>query len=127
MFKLRVGYVISGIVTGLILLFSFIATLPDGKLHIVFCDIGQGDAAYVRFPDGRDMLIDGGPNDKVLNCLGKHMPFWDRRINLVVLTHPQKDHMQGLNPVLEHSDAIRPEHATMIPWLSLFVLFQKKI
>ncbi len=101
MFKLRVGYVISGIATGCILLFSFIATLPDGKLHIVFCDVGQGDAAYVRFPDGRDMLVDGGPNDRVLNCLGEHMPFWDRHINLVVLTHPQKDHMQGLNPVLE--------------------------
>ena len=101
MFKLRVGYVISGIATGLILLFSFIATLPDGKLRIVFCDVGQGDAAYVRFPDGRDMLVDGGPNDKVLTCLGNHMPFWDRKINLVVLTHPQKDHMQGLISVLD--------------------------
>ena len=101
MFKLRVGYVISGIATGLILLFSFIATLPDGKLRIVFCDVGQGDAAYIRFPDGRDMLVDGGPNDKVLTCLGNHMPFWDRKINLVVLTHPQKDHMQGLISVLD--------------------------
>ena len=101
MFKLRIGYVISGIATGLVLLFGFIATLPDGKLHIIFCDVGQGDATYVRFPDGRDMLIDGGPNDKVLNCLGKHMPFWDRSINLVVLTHPQKDHMQGLISVID--------------------------
>lgn len=96
MFKLRFGYLFTGIVTGLILLFTFFWTLPDGKLHIVFCDVGQGDAAYIRFPDGRDMVVDGGPNDKVLGCLSKYMPFWDRHINLVVMTHPQKDHMQGL-------------------------------
>ena len=96
MFKLRTGYLVSGIATGLVLLVTFFWSLPDGKLHLVFCDVGQGDGAYIRFPDGRDMLVDGGPNNTVLNCLGRHMPFWDRHINIVVLTHPQKDHMQGL-------------------------------
>ncbi len=99
--KLRTGYLISGIVTGIIILFGFILTLPDGKLHVVFCNVGQGDAAYIRFPDGKDMLIDGGPNNSVLDCLGRHMPFWDRRIDLVALTHPQKDHMQGLISVVD--------------------------
>ncbi len=101
MFRLRIGYLITGITTGLILLLGFFWSLPDGKLHIVFCDVGQGDAAYIRFPDGRDMLVDGGPNDAVLGCLGRHMPFWDRYINLVLMTHPQKDHMQGLISVLD--------------------------
>lgn len=96
MFKLRTGYFISGIATGLVLLLSFVWTLPDGKLHIVFCDVGQGDAAYIRFPDGRDMVVDGGPNDRVIGCLGRHMPFWDRHLDMVAMTHPQKDHMQGL-------------------------------
>jgi len=100
MFKLRTGYFVSGIVTGLVLFVSFLWSLPDGKLHLVFCNVGQGDAAYVRFADGKDMLIDGGPNDSVLGCLGKHMPFWDRNIDIVVLSHPQKDHMQGLIEVL---------------------------
>lgn len=99
--KLRVGYLISGTITGIILLLSFIWSLPDGRLHIVFCDVGQGDAAYVRFPDGRDMVVDGGPNDRIIDCLGRHMPFWDRTIDMVVMTHPQKDHMQGLIAVLE--------------------------
>ena len=102
--KLRVGYLISGIVTGLIILFSFILTLPDGKLHVVFLQCGPGDAAYIRFPDGRDMVIDGGPDDKIINCLGRHMPFWDRHIDLVALTHPQKDHMQGLISVFARFD-----------------------
>src|SRR6185369_8297738 len=55
---------------------------------------------YIRFPDGRDMLVDGGPDDRVLTCLSKHMPFWDRHIDIVALTHPQKDHMQGLISVV---------------------------
>ena len=104
MFRLRTGYFIGGIATGLALIFSFIFTLPDGKLHLYFCDVGQGDAAYVRFPDGRDMLVDGGPNDKVLGCLGKYMPFWDRHINIVLMTHPQRDHLQGLIAVLDRYD-----------------------
>lgn len=98
--RLRTGYLISGIATGILVLLTFIWTLPDGKLRIVFCDVGQGDAAYVRFPDGRDMLIDGGPNNNVIHCLSRHMPFWDRHIDIVMLTHPQKDHMQGLIEVM---------------------------
>lgn len=104
MFKLRTGYLITGIVTGCIILFSFLGTIPDGKLHVVFCNVGQGDAAYIRFPDGRDMVVDGGPDDKILGCLGRHMPFWDRSIDIVLMTHPQKDHMQGLIAVLERYD-----------------------
>ncbi len=101
MFKIQTGLFIGGIATGLVLVFQILASLPDGKLHIVFCNVGQGDAAYVMFPDGRDMLVDGGPNDKVLGCLGRHMPFWDRTIDVVVLTHPENDHLRGLIAVLE--------------------------
>ena len=112
MFKLRYGYLLSGIIIGFILLASFISTFPDGKLHIFFCNVGQGDAAYIRFPDGRDMLIDGGPNDSVLACLGRHMPFWDREINIVVNSHPQNDHVKGLIFVLNRytvDDVVRSD------------------
>jgi len=101
MFSLKIGYFICGCITGLVLLFNFLMSLPDGKLHIFFCSVGQGDAVYIRFPDGRDMLIDGGPNDAVLSCLGHHMPFWDRSIDIVALTHPENDHLQGLLTVVE--------------------------
>jgi len=94
-------YFIAGILIGIVLLFTYLFTLPDGKLHIVFCDVGQGDAAYIRTPSNQDMLIDGGPNDRVLTCLGNHMPFYDRTIDVVMLTHPQKDHLQGLISVIE--------------------------
>lgn len=73
----------------------------DGKLHVVFCDVGQGDAVFIRTPKGNDILVDGGPNDKVLTCLNSHMPFWNRDLELVILTHPHVDHIIGLISVLK--------------------------
>lgn len=92
---------IFGIISGIVLLFVYLFTFPDNRLHIVFCNIGQGDAAYIRTPSKQDVLIDGGPNDKVLSCLGRHMPFYDRTIDIIMLSHPQKDHFQGLISVVE--------------------------
>jgi len=69
--------------------------MPDSALHIIACDVGQGDAILI-FTGSTQILVDGGPNNKVLSCLSKYMPFWDREIELVVLTHPEKDHYFGL-------------------------------
>lgn len=77
-----------------------VLALPDNKLHLVVCDVGQGDAILVSYKTTQ-MLVDGGPNSSVLKCLGDHMPFYDRRIEVVVLTHPQADHMNGLIDVLK--------------------------
>ena len=67
----------------------------DSKTKIVFCDVGQGDATYIRVKNKVDVLIDAGPDKKILNCLGKHMPFWDKKIEIAFLSHPNKDHYQG--------------------------------
>lgn len=93
-------HLVFGAFLGIGLLLGIWRITPDGKLHIVFCRVGQGDAIYLRLPDQTDILVDGGPNDQVLTCLGNHMPFYDRTIDLVFLTHPQKDHLQGLLAVL---------------------------
>lgn len=73
---------------------------PDNKLHLIICDVGQGDAILLqkRFIQ---VLIDGGPNKKVLECLSDNMPFWDKEIELVVNTHQEKDHIAGLVSVIE--------------------------
>jgi len=76
------------------------AKFNDGKLHLVVCDVGQGDGIFIRTPNGSDILVDGGPDDSILNCLSSHMPFWDRTIELMVLTHPHSDHLTGLISVL---------------------------
>ncbi|HUD04407.1 MAG TPA: MBL fold metallo-hydrolase [Patescibacteria group bacterium] len=77
------------------------AKLNDGKLHVVVCDVGQGDGILIRTPNGSDILVDGGPDDSILNCLSSHLPFWDRTIELMVLTHPHTDHAAGLVDVLK--------------------------
>lgn len=74
----------------------------DKKLHVVICDVGQGDAIFIRAPGGSDILIDGGPDDSVLNCLGKHLPFWDRTLEIMILTHPHADHFMGFFSVLKN-------------------------
>jgi competence protein ComEC len=76
---------------------------PDDRLHLVFCDVGQGDAALITFQNNQ-LLIDGGPSSEVLNCLGEHLPFWDRKIEMLVATHPDADHITGLIDVIERYD-----------------------
>lgn len=74
---------------------------PDPNLHIIACNVGQGDAILVTYGTTQ-ILTDGGPNKSVLECLGRHMPFWDREIELVISTHPDADHSTGLVSVLQN-------------------------
>jgi competence protein ComEC len=71
-----------------------------GRTTVVFCDVGQGDASYVRLAGGFDILIDAGPDRAVLRCLGEYMPIWDRTIELAILSHPDADHYAGYAHVL---------------------------
>ena len=78
------------------------ATRPDGRVHVVILDVGQGDAILVTGPTGGRMLVDGGPDpDRLLVGLDARVPPWDRRIDLIVLTHPHEDHVAGVPLVLE--------------------------
>lgn len=72
----------------------------DENLKVVFCDIGQGDAAFIRFPNQDELLIDGGPDNSVLDCVGRNMPFYDRKIRSIMITHPDADHITGILEVL---------------------------
>jgi len=56
---------------------------------------------FIETPQGHQILIDGGPDDTILEKLGSVLPFWDRDIDLVILTHPDKDHIAGLIDVLK--------------------------
>lgn len=79
----------------------FYFSINEKETKLVFCDVGQGDAAYIRVKNRIDVLIDAGPDRKVLNCLGKYMPFWDRKIELAIVSHPQKDHFGGFLYLLD--------------------------
>lgn len=69
---------------------------PDGQFHVWLLDIGQGDAILVQEASGAQILIDGGPGDQIIPALSARMPFWDRTIERVVLSHPHADHLDGL-------------------------------
>jgi competence protein ComEC len=86
----------------LALLFLTAASRPDGRLHVMALDVGQGDAILVVAPTGQTLLVDGGPDpDLVMRRLGEKLPVWQRRLDMVLLTHPHEDHVAGLVPALE--------------------------
>jgi len=91
----------AGILLLVILLGLCLFSLPDGKLHVFVLDIGQGDAILIQTPTNERILIDGGPNDKVLQQLGKVMPFYEKTIDVMILSHPHADHINGLIEVLK--------------------------
>jgi len=93
---------VAGLAIVVLLVWVAAFSLPDGKLHVTFLDVGQGDAIFIQTPRDQKILVDGGPSPTILlAALGRRMPFWERTIELVVLTHPHDDHVSGLIPVLE--------------------------
>lgn len=82
-----------------VLVWLAVFSLPDANLHIIACDVGQGDAILATYKNFQ-VLTDGGGNNSVLDCLGKYMPFYDRKIEVIINTHPQEDHYLGLIEVI---------------------------
>jgi len=78
-----------------------IAGAQDDKASVAFLDIGQGDSILITLPQNRQILIDGGPDDEVLERLSRYMPFYDRKVELIILTHPHADHLRGVIEVLK--------------------------
>jgi competence protein ComEC len=97
-----VGVSLAAAAVSVITAVSVIRGLPDGQLHITFLDVGEGEAILVRSPEGRRILIDGGPDPAVLlSHLGRELSFWERSLDLVIATHPDREHVNGLPAVLE--------------------------
>ncbi|MCZ7569003.1 MAG: DNA internalization-related competence protein ComEC/Rec2 [Ardenticatenaceae bacterium] len=86
---------------------------PDGRLHLDVLDVGQGDAILIVTPGGQQIVVDGGPDpQRLLARLGLHLPPWDRHLELVVLTHPDADHLGGLPELLARyqvAQVLRPD------------------
>ncbi|OGY09974.1 MAG: hypothetical protein A2700_02005 [Candidatus Blackburnbacteria bacterium RIFCSPHIGHO2_01_FULL_44_64] len=86
--------------TASLLLLLSLLKLSDNRLHLVFCNVGQGDGILI-YQKTTQVIVDGGPDNSILSCLGRHMPFWDRKIEYVILTNSDLDHYGGLIEVVK--------------------------
>jgi len=90
------------IILALIILSGLLFSLwPDKhNLSVYFLDVGQGDAILICSPEGQNILIDGGPDNKLLAEVGKVLPWWSKEIDYLVITHYHADHMMGFIELL---------------------------
>ncbi|MFN3301745.1 MAG: ComEC/Rec2 family competence protein [Patescibacteria group bacterium] len=88
---------------GFLIYFLFFSeqSIRSENFKIIFLNVGQGDAILIRTPQGKNILIDGGPDINIIYKLDRYIPFYKRRIDLMVLTHPDPDHLTGLVEVLK--------------------------
>lgn len=84
------------IIVVVVWVFVFIEAKQNKFLEIDFFDVGQGDGIFIETMDGKQVLIDGGPDSTILEKIGREMAFYDRYIDLVILSHPEADHLNGL-------------------------------
>ncbi|MBI2979500.1 MAG: DNA internalization-related competence protein ComEC/Rec2 [Chloroflexi bacterium] len=121
-----VKWVIPPLLVVAILVVVVAVTMPDDNLHVSFLDVGQGSAVLIQ-KGSQQVLVDGGPSPQALTvALGKKMPFWDRTIDLLVLTHHHADHITGQIEVLNRykvgqvlSANLTDESPLYTEWLSL--------
>ncbi len=98
---------ISLIAIGVLLLLNVVAwqrvfiLVESHYLKVDFLDVGQGDSIFIETPSLRHILIDGGPGNAVLGQLGKHLPLGQKSLDMIILTHPDSDHLNGLLQVIE--------------------------
>jgi len=98
-------WVIVPLLVAAVLVWVAVMASPDRKLEVSFLDVGQGDAILIQTPSGQQVLVDGGPDpEKICLELGDRLPFWDKSLDLVVLTHAEYDHLLGLVEVLGRYD-----------------------
>lgn len=95
----------------------------DNTMKVYFLDVGQGDAIFIEAPNGVQVLVDGGPDAATVRALGRTIPFYDRSIDMLVVTNPDKDHINGFIDVLERyrvSHVVEPGTKTNTETYKLF-------
>lgn len=100
-----VGILLSAVLVLIFYTFFEIFIYYDNKLHVIFCDVGQGDGILIKTPKGKIAVADAGSDDKILSCLQKHLPFWQKSVDLFLLSHPHLDHFNGFTYILQRYKA----------------------
>ena len=95
-------YFLGALFLGVVFVWYAVLAETRNGLKVVFLDVGQGDAIFIEAPNGNQVLIDGGPNKAVLRELAKQMPFYDRSLDGIIVTHPHLDHYGGFADVINN-------------------------
>ncbi len=91
----------TGIAAGIAASLALLLSLPDGRLHLWFLPV-HGNALLIQTPAGRHLLIDGADDPSaLLAAIDAHLPWYDRRLDWVILTAPQAEELPGLSAVVE--------------------------
>ena len=134
----------------LLLLLAMVSSRPDGKLHVWFLDVGHSNAVLVQTPGGAQILVDGGRYpSRLLTAIGDRLPFYDRELELVVITHPddfdtaalpalfsryragavlvngqttQSDSADTLREAIARLMSSKPERVTRLSWMMAYCL-----
>lgn len=82
----------------ILIILLFVSSLLSNKKFpaVIFFDIGQGDSSLIRNINGKNIVIDGGPDNKAVTKVGKYLPYFDRKIDYLILSHYHEDHVTGL-------------------------------
>jgi competence protein ComEC len=99
--KIKLAFLMILILISGLLIYINKKEVKDGVLTVAFLNIGQGDAIFIESPIGRQVLLDGGPSRSILREISKITPFYDRSIDVMIASHPDTDHIAGLNDILE--------------------------
>jgi len=107
--KYKQSFFISAIFLSIIvlLLYFYFSQNKENTLEVNFLDVGQGDAILIKTISGQNILIDGGEDEKIIKRLSEELSWWDKKIDLIILTHPHSDHVGGLVDVLKRYEVLK--------------------
>lgn len=100
--KIKIHFLALLLMINVTIFYAVFVEAKNNLLKVSFLDVGQGDAIFIESPTGNQMLIDAGPDKNILNALGRVMPFYDKTIDAVLMTHPDQDHIGGIPEVLKN-------------------------
>lgn len=87
----------------LLIIFLDIFMIGEWRLanqeKVIFCDVGQGDGAMIVM-GATQIIVDGGPDNSLVGCVGKYMPYFDRKVEYLIISHPDADHFVGAVEIL---------------------------
>ena len=102
MIRFRKSYILGILVFGLVLIFYATYQKENQKPIVAFINVGQGDGIFIGLPGDVQILVDSGPGNDFAAKISNYMPFYDKDIELIILTHPHADHISGFIQVLKN-------------------------